>query len=302
MSSFFYLLKQSPVLALLAMLWIFTVLLQSDSASLITQFGGFTLLGVVGAIFANATGAGGGVIFVPFFNYLGFAPENIVATSFAIQCCGMTAGALTWWRYKKTQVAHQKQWEPLSSGLLMCIPSSLVGIGLAQYGPSYVETLSTLKSGLPALHFGFGVFSVFLAVAIFASIAFLKRTTFSEGFTQADIIVLPLISFVGGFITAFLSVGVGELVAVYLIMRGFNVTMAIALAVILSAVSVWGAVVYHVTISEAIVWSIVLFAGAGAIVGGIVAKRVVLAFSVPTLKLFFGTWVLVLGLSGLPLF
>jgi len=302
LSSFFSLLKQSPVLVLLAVLWVITVFLQSDSVSLITQFGGFIGLGVVGAIFANATGAGGGVIFVPFFNYLGFAPENIVATSFAIQCCGMTAGALTWWRYKKTQIAHQKQWEPLSSGLLLCIPSSWVGIGLAQYGPSYFETLSTLKSGLPALHFGFGVFSVFLAMAIFASIAFLKRTAFKEGFTQVDVIMLPFISFVGGFITAFLSVGVGELVAVYLIMRGFNVTMAIALAVILSAVSVWGAVIYHVNISEAIVWAIVLFAGAGAVVGGVVAKRVVLAFSVPTLKLFFGGWVLVLGLSGLPLF
>ncbi|KTF07180.1 hypothetical protein MGSAQ_001323 [marine sediment metagenome] len=34
------------------------------------------------------------------------------------------------------------------------------------------------------------------------------------------------------------------------------------------------------------VWQVVLFAGAGAIVGGTIAKFVVLAFSVQRLKLF----------------
>ena len=43
-----------------------------------------------------------------------------------------------------------------------------------------------------------------------------------------DSVALLLIGFIGGAITAWLSVGVGELVAVYLIMRGFNVTFAIA--------------------------------------------------------------------------
>jgi uncharacterized membrane protein YfcA len=94
-------------------------------------------------------------------------------------------------------------------------------------------------------------------------------------------------------------VGVGELVAVYLILRGFNVTSAIALAVILSAFTVWSAIFHHLFVTQAIYWYVLLFAGAGAIVGGIIAKRVVLYFSVVKLKLFFATWVLIMGITSL---
>ena len=78
--------------------------------------------------------------------------------------------------------------------------------------------------------------------------------------------------------------------------------MSIAIAVILSAFTVWSSLPYHVFISDAIVWHVVLFAGAGAIVGGMIAKYVVLAFSVQRLKLFFGMWVLILGMTSLPIF
>ncbi len=54
-------------------------------------------------------------------------------------------------------------------------------------------------------------------------------------------------------------------------------------------------------ISESVVWQVVLFAGAGVIVGGTIAKFVVLAFSVQRLKLFFGIWVLILGVTSLPI-
>ena len=61
----------------------------------------FSLLGVLGAIFANSTGAGGGVIFIPAFNELNFTEIQSIGTSFAIQCFGMTAGGLTWWFHYK---------------------------------------------------------------------------------------------------------------------------------------------------------------------------------------------------------
>jgi len=99
-----------------------------------------------------------------------------------------------------------------------------------------------------------------------------------------------------------LSVGVGELVAVYLIMRGFSVKAAIAVAVIISAFSVWSGVVYHAVVSQAIYAQVVTFAGLGAILGGLIAKYVVLAFSPIRLKVFFASWVMILGISGLPVF
>ncbi len=296
------LVSHHPYRVLLFVCWLILLCWQDGLLTLLANFAGFLFLGVVGAVFANATGAGGGVVFVPFFNQLGYGPEAIVATSFAIQCCGMTAGAITWWRFYSDQCKKAAAWQGLTTGLALTIPASLCGIWLAQFGPVLTPTLGALKGSMDQLHLGFGVFSILLALAIFASVPLLKRTVFTTHFSQWDLVALPLVAFIGGAITAWLSVGVGELVAVYLIMRGFSVTMSIALAVILSAASVWGAIVYHLSVSEAVIWQVVLFAGAGAVTGGILAKRVVLAFSPTRLKIFFASWVLVMGFSGLPVF
>jgi len=42
----------------------------------------FSFLGLLGAIFANTTGAGGGVVFIPMFNQLNFTESQSIATSF----------------------------------------------------------------------------------------------------------------------------------------------------------------------------------------------------------------------------
>jgi uncharacterized membrane protein YfcA len=68
----------------------------------------------------------------------------------------------------------------------------------------------------------------------------------------------------------------------------------------LSAFTVQGAIVYHLIFSKAVYWHVLVFAGAGAIIGGTIAKHVVLFFSPLKLKIFFGTWVLVMGVAGLP--
>ena len=288
-------------LALLFLAWLAILLAQPALGELIKEFGLFGGLGIIGAIFANATGAGGGVVFVPFFNYLSFSPQSVVATSFAIQCCGMTAGALTWAAYYKCQHKHNDDWKALPSALLLTVPASICGMGFAQYSSQSKLLLAQLWGGADNLHIAFGSFSILLAIAIFASIKLMKRTHFKKDLHTKDLLLLPFIGFVGGIITAWLSVGVGELVAVYLIIRGFNVTMSIAVAVILSAFTVWSALPYHIFVSESVIWQVVLFAGAGAIIGGIIAKYVVLAFSVQRLKLFFGLWVLILGVTSLPI-
>jgi uncharacterized membrane protein YfcA len=297
-----HLFKLYPIKTAVLSVWL-GLLIATQSYLLLSDYGGFLFLGIVGAIFANATGAGGGVVFVPFFNQLSLSNETIVATSFAIQCCGMTAGALTWFNYYKAlqrlnHIHHSDaaQWQMLIKGLLLMVPFSLVGILSAQFLLN--EYTVYVQSGL---HFYFGVFSIVLAIAIYGSIPLMRKQQNRRKFTSFDVIMLVLIALIGGVITAWLSVGVGELVAVYLILRGFNVSFAIAIAVILSAFSVQGAIFYHLFISNAIYWQIVIFAGAGAIIGGIVAKHVVLFFSPIKLKIFFGTWVLVMGAAGLPI-
>ncbi|CAB9494598.1 sulfite exporter TauE/SafE family protein [Alteromonas macleodii] len=289
------------IVALLLLIWCGLWLAEPAPIELVKEFGIFSGLGVIGAIFANATGAGGGVVFVPFFNYLSFSPQSVVATSFAIQCCGMTSGALTWAAYYKRQHKYDGYWQALPSALMLTIPSSICGIGFAQYSSQSKLLLEHLWGGANNLHIAFGSFSILLAIAIFASIPLMKRTHFIKELQTKDLVFLPFIGFLGGIITAWLSVGVGELVAVYLIIRGFNVTMSIAVAVILSAFTVWSALPYHAFINPSVVWQVVLFAGAGAVIGGMIAKYVVLAFSVHRLKLFFGMWVLILGITSLPI-
>jgi uncharacterized membrane protein YfcA len=284
----------------LLFVWLVILFWQTQTLTLIQEYGGFVFLGLLGAIFANATGAGGGVVFVPFFNQMDFSVATSVATSFAIQCCGMTAGALTWWAFykqlKASNLPESAYWQPLGKALLLTVPPSVLGLWMVQINPQFFAHFSDPSS----LHSGFGIFSIGLALAIFATVFLLSNQNFTTRLSLIDYIALPTIALVGGGITAWLSIGVGELVAVYLIIRRFNVTFAIAAAVILSALTVWGGIVFHILITQAIYWPVVLFAGAGAIVGGILAKQLVLYFSAKHLKLFFAGWIFILGSTSLP--
>lgn len=285
---------------LLGVIWLVIFISISEPLTLFKEYAGFTLLGIIGATFANSTGAGGGVVFMPFFSQLQFSPITSVSTSFAIQCCGMTAGALTWWAFykklKRVEGELSAQWQEISKIVWFTVPASIVGVWVVQFNWLNLNIVSDHDS----LNLSFGLFSIGLAIAIFATVPLMKTTHFTISLTALDKILLPIIALIGGFITAWLSIGVGELIAVYLIMRHFNVTLAIACAVILSAFTVWGGIVFHLFFSQAIYWPIVFFAGAGAIIGGILAKRLVLYFSARNLKLFFAGWILIMGLSTLP--
>ncbi|MCC2607375.1 sulfite exporter TauE/SafE family protein [Planctobacterium marinum] len=267
-------------------------LMSDEPVALFLDYAGFALLGVAGAVFANATGAGGGVIFVPFFSQLGLDNITIVATSFAIQCFGMTAGAISWYLWFRKHQNSNPEWQPVHRVLWWTVPFSIAGIVFVQI---------TGFESPNSLHATFGAFSVFLAIAIFASIPLLKKQSFNSHLTRIDYLLLPLISVVGGGITAWLSVGVGELIAIYLIFRRFNVSFAIACAVILSAFSVWFGVLYHVFDTQSVYWSVVIFAGLGAAVGGTLARHLALYFSVTHLKVFFAAWVLLIGIASMPL-
>ena len=287
------------VKTLLIISWLTLVFSLTDSVQIIIEYGAFIFLGVLGAIFANSTGAGGGVIFVPFFNQLSLSNEAVVATSFAIQCCGMTAGAISWYKYYSFNRTKPDgaTWSHLPSSLFFTVPFSLVGLWVAQYG------LHDYQSNMhDSLHLGFGIFSILLAIAIYASIPLMKAVPVRFIVTNLDKCFLALISFIGGGVTAWLSVGVGELIAVYLILRGANIASSIAVAVILSAFTVWAGITFHIVISQAIYWHILLFSGAGAIIGGLLAKHLVLKVSVIKLKIFFASWVMIMGVAGLPIY
>ena len=253
------------------------------------EYSGFLFLGILGAIFANSTGSGGGVVFIPMFNQLGFTDLQSIATSFAIQCFGMTAGAIVWFRYYKEEKSKDSSWQGFKRIITVCSACSVVGLW------------SVYSVQLPApasLNFSFSWFSLILGMGIVVSVYCIKANAISPQPLLIDWLLLAIISVFGGAITAWLSVGVGELIAIYLILRRFDITMAVSVAVIVSAITVWAGIWQHVLVDFQVYWQVVLFAGPGAVIGGILAKSLVTYLSAKRLKLFFAFWLLIIGVMG----
>jgi len=247
----------------------------------------FSFLGTLGAIFANSTGAGGGVVFIPMFTKLNFSEQQSVATSFAIQCFGMTAGAVTWWHHYQAEKTDLRLWQGFKRIISVTSIASVIGL----------YSIFTVQLNSPAsLHTSFSWFSLLLGFFIILTIYLLKGRRERSQLHVVDYVAIILIGVFGGAVTAWLSVGVGELLVIYLLLRRFDMNMAVAAAVIVSAFTVWAAIVQ---VSHEVYWQVVLFAGPGAVLGGIFAKTLVMHLSATKLKLFFACWLLISGLVGL---
>ena len=271
---------------------------------------GFFIVGTIGAIFANTTGAGGGVVFVPLFDRLGLNDEQIISTSFGIQCFGMTAGALGWSLHYRTlrqtgrstiggtKIAGQKTASPKTESQSVWngfLPIVLFGSCLSIMGLWAVQTLNiSAPAELSAM---FKPFSLALGIAILISLPLVHQGAQRQKIGVLDLGILGVLTMAGGMITAWLSVGVGEIVAFYLILRRYDVYMAIATAVVISAATVWSAAPFHLTGSQAL-WSIIFYSGPGALVGGLAAKFIARKLPPRGLKLFFAIWLVVIGVAG----
>lgn len=269
--------------------WFALIYFSPISLNEIIDYAVFSFLGMLGAIFANATGAGGGVIFIPFFNQLNFTEQQAVATSFAIQCFGMTAGAITWSLYYKQHKKPFKQWQGYKRIIAVVAVFSGIGLWLVYSLP--------LSSGTSLAH-KFSWFSLILGVAIITSMLGNKRHKQNTQIAVYDWLAFILIGVLGGMITAWLSVGVGEILAIYLILRRFDVVMAVAVAVVVSAFTVWIGIAQYTLVNFDVYWQVVIFAGPGAVIGGILARILVGYLSARKLKLFFSFWLLLTGFFG----
>ena len=272
---------------LLWCLWLFVAPLSTTE---LLDHALFSFIGVLGAIFANSTGAGGGVVFIPIFNELGFTDIQSVATSFAIQCFGMTAGAITWWSHYHQQKTDLRLWQGFKRIITISSLTSVIGLWIV-YKNNLISPASLDQS--------FSWFSLILGLFIIISVYFIKPLRERSQIHLLDFLALSCIGLVGGAVTAWLSVGTGELVAIYLILRRFDITMAVAAAVIVTAITVWTGIAQHTVIDYQVYWQVVLFAGPGAILGGIFAKTLVTHLSATRLKLFFAFWLLVIGVVGI---
>lgn len=286
-----YTANKGPIIILLLM-WCSLLAYLPNTATFVVDHIAFTLLGVLGAVFANATGAGGGVVFIPVFEHLDFTVTQAVATSFGIQCMGMTTGAFVWTRYYQRQrlTDQADSWEPFLPSLAVVAPCSVAGLWL-------VYALELSAPG--PLNDMFAWFSLLLGSAILATSLWLKPGQPRTRLHANDVLVLIVIGVVGGAITAWLSVGVGEIMAIYLILRRYDAIMAVASAVVVSAITVLSGIVEHLLIHNHVYWQVVLFAGPGAIFGAVLARQLASRLPVRQLKLLFAGWVLCMGLPVL---
>jgi uncharacterized membrane protein YfcA len=270
--------------------WALLILITPMDISQLFGNAAFSFLGVLGAIFANSTGAGGGVVFIPMFEKLAFSPVQSVGTSFAIQCFGMTAGAVTWFLHYRHTKQELKLWHGFKPIIAVASLASIIGLWLIYFFNQHSPH---------SLHQNFSWFSLVLGLFMIITLFWVKPHRERSTVSYIDWWVIIMVSLFGGMITAWLSVGVGELLAIYLILRRFDVTMAVAIAVVVSAFTVWAAIWQHTLIEFNVVWPVVVFAGPGAVIGGISAKYLVGYLSARKLKLFFAFWLIVIGGSGI---
>ncbi len=258
-----------------------------DSVELVSNYGHFFIIGLFAATIANATGAGGGIVFLPAFVLLGLSVPQALATSFAIQCFGMTSGTLTWLALARRESSKADHcWDQLNSVLWLTLPAAMCGLLLAQ------KTMPTPPFNV---HYLFSIFSITIGLLMLYRLRLTDRIRSpSLKLSQKALIVLS--SFIGGIITWWLSIGVGEILAIVLLMVGFNIRFSITVAVIVSAASVWLALPHYLNLADTINYKVLLFAAPAALFGGFIARHLAVAISAVRLKMALSLWITLSGL------
>ncbi len=254
-------------------------------------------VGIFGATIANASGTGGGVVFLPVFNAMNesgqfaLSQANILAASFLIQCFGMTMGAIVWCKnlYKpNTQsisISTSDFWNSAGLILLLAIPTML----LTQYWVS-IDPFWVL--------FAFKIFSICLGIAVVVSTlknANQPNNTLKTQISSQDMRILLCLAPIGGFANALFSVGLGEIIALFLFVRGYCITTSSGLAVFISSISVLIGAPFHIFAGN-VPWTIIAITAPGALIGGFIARKIALSLGAFKLKLLAGGWIAISGI------
>lgn len=255
-------------------------------------------VGVIGAIIANTSGTGGGVVFVPVFNALrelgvmSLSPLSVVGVSMAIQSFGMTMGSLRW----TDRLLHQPAPGPLEAQVRLRDFATVVLAVLALSLPAMLATQRLTAFDQQDVLYAYKGFSILLGTALIAATwTFNAARPERARLERVDLIVLVALAIPGGMITALFSVGMGELVALYLFIRHYPVLLCTGAACVISAVSCLAGVVWHIE-AGTIQWEVVLLAGPAAVLGGFLARPVALWLGPKRLKTLDGSWIVLSAL------
>lgn len=279
-------------LVLLAAYGVLWALVPAD-LGLLAQLWFLPGVGVVGAIIANTSGTGGGVVFVPVFNALrelgvmSLSPLAIVGVSMAIQSFGMSMGALRW----TDRLLHQPVPAALEAQVRINDFTTVVLAVLALSLPAMLATQRLTAFDQKSVLYAYKAFSILLGCALIAATWTINAARPERArLERGDLIVLLALAVPGGMITALFSVGIGELVALYLFIRHYPVLLCTGAACVISAASMIAGVVWHIE-AGTIAWEVVLLAAPTAVLGGFLARPIALWLGAKRLKTLDGSWI-----------
>ncbi len=287
-------------LCLLGLAYLAVWIVGQPDLSRLPEFWSFAGVGLFGALIANSTGVGGGVVFVPAFSMLretgimDLSPSQTVGVSFAIQSFGMSVGSLTWLGRLRQVPGPEGSGKTRTRIVLICAPLSIASLLLTQVVVRPDPELAFIL---------FKAFSVVLGSALLVQLLSSKaRPDRTTTLTSHDLFALAGIGLLGGAATAMFSVGVGELMALYLFLRRYPLEVCVPPAVIVSALSVIAGTPYHISAGH-LVTEILIFAAPAVMLGGFLARRLAHALGAYWLKLLAGVWIVAssLALIGLSL-
>ena len=277
------------LLAAYAACW---MLVQVDS-TLLRQLWFLPGVGVVGAIVANSSGTGGGVVFVPVFNaardlgVMAIDPLRVVGVSMGIQAFGMTLGALRW----TDRLYHQHEPGPREAPTRIRDYWTICAMVLALSLPPMLLVQRHVPFEPQAVLLGYKSFSILLGAALIIATWTINRSIPERSSVAGiDLLALALIAIPGGAITALFSVGIGELVAFYLFLRHYPLLLAVGTACVISSISMITGVVWHIE-HETVQWEVVLLAAPGAMIGAFLARPIALWLGPFRLKTAGGAWI-----------
>lgn len=252
-------------------------------------------IGVIGAVIANTSGTGGGVVFVPVFHamrewgVMSLTPVQVTAASFGIQSLGMSMGSLRWTDrllrqpHEHRAIAPRDYFTVVLGVLILSLPAMLLTQRLFRFDPHQVLI-------------GYKLFSILLGSALVVATWTVNRNRPERTRLEpVDMAILLALAIPGGFITALFSVGIGELVALYLFTRHYPVLLCTGAACVISAISVLSGLVWHVG-AGTVPWEVVLLAAPGAALGGFVARPLALWLGARRLKTVDGLWIVLSSL------
>ncbi len=279
------------LLALYAGILLFT----SYDPALIVQLWFLPGIGALAAVIANTSGTGGGVVFVPVFNGLRehgvmtLDPLRVTAASMAIQSFGMTIGGLRWTDrllHQPVPAACSREAHVRPRDFALVI---LAVLALALPAMLAMQRLAMVDGHLILL--GYKIFSIFLGLALIITTWTINHDRPERArLEKIDLLILMLIAIPGGALNALFSVGIGELVALYLFIRHYPVLLCTGTACVISSVSALVGSVWHIQ-AGTMPWEIVLLAAPGAVLGAFLARPIALWLGARRLKTLDGMWI-----------